>query len=119
MEINIDNKKIKKQEGRKTSSRRHSRIESGKKKRMQSYDEDGKLIYEWDYLVGIKWKGKGKEYYDNGKLKFEGEYLNGKRWNGKGFNIDGNKISFPFILNPFPFHFFPFKYSPSNTNLPL
>ena len=33
--------------------------------------------------------GKRKEYYNNGKLLFEGEYLNGKRWNGKGYSKNG------------------------------
>ena len=27
--------------------------------------------------------GKAREYYDDGKLLFEGEYLNGEKWNGK------------------------------------
>ena len=39
----------------------------------------GNIIYEL-----INDDGKVKEYWNNGKLLFEGEYLNGKRWNGKG-----------------------------------
>ena len=46
------------------------------------------LIYEGEYVKG-KRNGKGKEYYDNGKLMFEGEYLNGKKWNIKGYNKNG------------------------------
>ena len=42
------------------------------------YDYDDKLIFEGEYLNGVR-NGKGKEYYNNGKLKYEGEYLNGKR----------------------------------------
>ena len=41
------------------------------------YDNDGKLIYEGEYINGIK-NGKGKEY-GNGILIFEGEYMNGNR----------------------------------------
>ena len=44
---------------------------------------NGKLIFEGEYLNGKKWIGNGKEYYYNGELGFEGEYVNGKR-NGKG-----------------------------------
>ena len=42
--------------------------------------EDGKLIFEGEYLNGVR-HGKGKEYdiFENGKLIFEGEYLNGER----------------------------------------
>ena len=48
-------------------------------KSFKKYYDNGKLIFEGDYLNG---NGKGKEYYKNGKLKFEGEYLNGTK-NGK------------------------------------
>ena len=41
----------------------------------------GKLLFEGEYLNGIK-NGKGKEYYD-GALSFEGQFLNGRK-NGKG-----------------------------------
>ena len=43
------------------------------------------MIFEGEYLKGVKWNGKGKEFDDEGferLLVFEGEYLNGKR-NGK------------------------------------
>ncbi len=50
---------------------------SGKGKEYAFY---GNLIYEGEYLNGVK-NGKGKENIEN-KLFFEGEYLNGKRWNG-------------------------------------
>ena len=40
--------------------------------------------------MGIK-NGKVKEYYNDGKLLFDGEYLFGKRWNGKGYKKDGSK----------------------------
>jgi hypothetical protein len=39
------------------------------------------LIFEGEYLNNEK-NGKGKEF-ENGKLLFEGEYLKGKIWNGK------------------------------------
>ena len=43
------------------------------------------IIYEGEYLNGLK-NGKGKEYLDYGKkLIFEGEYFNGKKWNGKAY----------------------------------
>ena len=49
----------------------------------KEYDlESGRIQFEGEYLNG-KRNGKGKEYYTDDKLKFEGEYLNGKR-NGKG-----------------------------------
>ena len=47
----------------------------------KEYD-DGRLIFEGEYLEGER-NGKGKEYYYDGELIFEGEYLNGTR-NGKG-----------------------------------
>ena len=67
----------------------------------KEYDSSGKLIFEGEYLNGLKWNGKGykndilefeikkgsgkiKKYF-NDKLIFEGEYLNGK---GKEFNCD-------------------------------
>ena len=54
----------------------------------KEYDDNGKLIFEGEYLNGER-HGKGKEYNSDGKLKFEGEYLNGKR-NGKGKEYDIN-----------------------------
>ena len=44
------------------------------------YDDDGKLMYEGEYLNGEK-NGQGKEYDNSGKLVFEGQYLNGKKLN--------------------------------------
>ena len=44
----------------------------------KEYEDDGKLLYEGEYLNG-KRNGKGKVYDDNGKLIFEGEYLNSKK----------------------------------------
>ena len=55
----------------------------------KEYNNNGKLIFEGEYLNG-KRNGKGKEYYYDGSLKFEGEYLNGKKWNGKIY--DDKKI---------------------------
>ena len=50
----------------------------------REYYENGKLLFEGEYLNGKKWNGKIMEYYFNGKLKFDGEYLNGeKKWKGK------------------------------------
>ena len=49
----------------------------------KEYDaESGIIQFEGEYLNGLR-IGKGKEYYTVDKLKFEGEYLNGER-NGKG-----------------------------------
>ena len=50
---------------------------------MNEYNDNGTLIFEGEYLNGIK-NGKGKQYDGFGNLLFEGEYLEGKRWNGKG-----------------------------------
>ena len=50
---------------------------------MNEYSDNGALIFEGEYLNGIK-NGKGKQYDGFGNLLFEGEYLDGKRWNGKG-----------------------------------
>ena len=49
---------------------------------IKEYNNEGKLIFESEYLNG-KRNGKGKDYY-KGDLIFEGEYLHGKRWSGKG-----------------------------------
>ena len=46
--------------------------------KIKEYDNNGKLIFEGEYLNGEK-NGKGKEYDYYGKLKFEGEYLNGEK----------------------------------------
>ena len=42
------------------------------------YDDNGKLIFEGEYLNGVR-NGKGKEYDSDGVLLFIGEYLNGER----------------------------------------
>ena len=47
----------------------------------EKYNDDGKLIFEGEYLNGERWNGKRKEFDDNGKLIFEEEYLNGKKNN--------------------------------------
>ena len=44
------------------------------------YYYDGSLQFEGIFLNGKK-NGKGKKY-ENGKLIFEGEYLDGEEWNG-------------------------------------
>ena len=45
---------------------------------------EGYLVFEGEYINGMRIKGK--EYYKNGNLKFEGDYLNGEKWNGKGYH---------------------------------
>ena len=62
----------------------------GKGKEYNGYN-DGKLIFEGEYLNG-KRNGKGKEYYYNGNLLFEGEYINNIIYNGKGYDENGNII---------------------------
>ena len=49
--------------------------------KVKEYDKDGNLIFEGEYLNGIR-NGKGKEY-ENDWLAFEGEYYKGKK-HGKG-----------------------------------
>ena len=63
-------------------------VKNGKGK---EYNFIGKLEFEGEYLNG-KRNGKGKEYYNNGQLKFEGEYKNDKRLFGEGYDIKGNII---------------------------
>ena len=53
--------------------------EKGKVKEYNSYTDD--LIFEGGYLNN-KRNGKGKEYNNKGELIFEGEYLNGIKWEG-------------------------------------
>ena len=82
--------------------------------RVIEYDYEGKLIFEGEYLNGIKWIGHNKEYEIVGKLKFQGEYLGDyrkkgkeyvrgiltyegeyykdKKWTGKGYDKNGNLI---------------------------
>ena len=57
----------------------------------KEYDYEGNLIYEGEYLNGVK-SVKGKEYL-KGKIKYEGEYLNGER-NGKGKEFKYNRLRF-------------------------
>ena len=66
----------------------------------KEYNEYGKLIFEGEFLNGIK-NGKGKEYDSYGKLIFEGEYKNGKRnGNGKEYIDNGYFIfSTYFFIN--------------------
>ena len=42
--------------------------------KVREYNNDGILIFEGEYLNGIR-NGKGKEYNENGELLFEGEYI--------------------------------------------
>ena len=49
------------------------------------------MIYEGGYSYR-SYNGKGKEYYDNGKILFEGEFLNDVKWNGIGYDPEGNII---------------------------
>ena len=59
---------------------------------IKEYNEDGQLIFEGEYLNGIR-NGKGKEYLYNGTIIFEGEYLKGeKNGRGKKYYYDGTLI---------------------------
>ena len=78
---------------------------------LRSKKRTNELIFEWEYLNGERWNGKGydingnkvleiengigkgKEYNFYGKLEYEGEYINGIR-NGKGKEYKGDKIIF-------------------------
>ena len=51
----------------------------------------GILIYEGEYL-NVQKNGKGREYYKNGKIKFEGEFILDVKWNGNMFDPYGNFI---------------------------
>ena len=72
----------------------------------QEYNKKGAIIFQGDYLNGIKWNGFGydnkgiksydliggkgiiREYFDNGLLLYEGEYSNGNRNGiGKEYNL--------------------------------
>ena len=59
----------------------------GKGKEYSSYG--GELFFEGEYLNG-KRNGKRKEYNFDGKLEFEGEYLINLRWKGKQYDEEGN-----------------------------
>ena len=59
---------------------------------MKEYDDYGSLIYEGEYLNGVR-NGKGK-IYRNGKIEYEGEFLNGEMiGKGKEYDQDGKLIS--------------------------
>ena len=54
----------------------------------KEYNEEGKLIFDGEFLDGKKWKGNAKKYdEDTGKLILEYEYLNGII-DGKGCEYD-------------------------------
>jgi len=55
----------------------------------KEYDDNGKLIFEGEYLNDNR-HDKEKEYYNNNNIKFEGEYIIGKRLNGKGYDENYN-----------------------------
>ena len=40
--------------------------------KIEELNNNEKVIFEGEYLNGLRWKGK--EYNDNGELIFEGEY---------------------------------------------
>ena len=46
----------------------------------KEYDFDDNILFEGEYINGMK--KKGIEYYTFGTKKYEGEYKDGKRWNG-------------------------------------
>ena len=58
-------------------------IENGKGK---IYNYDGFLIFEDEYLYGLK-NGKGKEYGKGGQILFDGEYYFWKKIKGKNMTL--------------------------------
>ena len=56
---------------------------NGVLKKVKEYIGKNELIFEGEYLNGMRYKGNGKEYDQEGRIIFEGEYLNGIRWKGK------------------------------------
>ena len=64
--------------------------EKGKVKEYNSYTDD--LIFEGGYLNN-KRNGKGKEYNNKGELIFEGEYLNGIKWEGEYLSETGKRYN--------------------------
>ena len=59
---------------------------------IKEYDKNGKLIFEGEYINGIKWNGKINEY-DVGKLIFEGDYISGeKKGTEKEYNYERELI---------------------------
>ena len=59
--------------------------------KVKEYNNEGKLLFEGEYLNGKKWKGKRMEYSLLGILVLENEYLNGEK-NGKGKEYDGYRL---------------------------
>ena len=43
----------------------------------KEYKDDGRLIFDGEYLNDKRWNGIGIKYIDEGKLIIEGEYKNG------------------------------------------
>ena len=66
-------------------SGRYKVEEKGVIKEYNSYNHN--LIYMGQYSNG-KRNGNGKEYDEDGKLIFEGEYLDGKKWKGNAIKYD-------------------------------
>ena len=60
---------------------------NGEKNGIGKEYDDGRLIYEGEFLFG-KRHGEGKKYYNNNKIKYEGEYLYGKKWNGIKYDFN-------------------------------
>ena len=87
LEVNIENYK--------QISNRYKRYKIGERNgKGKEYYDNGKLIFEGEYINGERNKGIGIEYYDNGKIEYEGEYINGER-NGKGKEYyDNGKLRF-------------------------
>ena len=66
-------------------------ITSFKNRKGKEYDEQGRLIFEGEYINYIPMNGYKKEYNDKGELFFEGEYLNGEK-NGHGKEYLNGKV---------------------------
>ena len=45
----------------------------------KEYNKDGKLIFDGEYALGVKWNGIFKEYDENNVLIKEGEYKEGNQ----------------------------------------
>ena len=58
--------------------------------KVKEYDYNDNLLFEGEYLNGVQWNGKGKTFDDSGKLIFEGEFFNGRRLIGKEYIYDEN-----------------------------
>ena len=66
-------------------------ITSFKNRKGKEYDEQGRLIFEGEYINDIPMNGYKKEYNDKGELVFEGEYFNGEK-NGHGKEYLNGKV---------------------------